>query len=118
MPGGTRHLRPPLGVASCPRHLPETGLEFLRQRQFPSGEFSTLTWFGDDIENNARYDGSLFATTFVLYSLGFIAEAGVREMREKGLDFLEREMLPGVCGGSGIGKAPTSKKCPTESRPI
>ena len=88
------------------------GLTFLRQRQFPSGEFSTLTWFGDDIENNSRYDGSLFATTFILYSLAFIADADVAEMRNKGLDFLERETLPSGLWRFWTKQSPNVKKMP------
>lgn len=70
---------------------------FLEQQQLPNGEFPAYVARDEALQQERRLDSTPFVTTYVLYSLGFVSEPGVREMIDKGLDFVAGEMqVPGV----------------------
>jgi hypothetical protein len=73
------------------------GLEFLRRRQAPDGEFAARLWrVGQDPGAGVR-DHSVFITACVLYALRHVEGAPVAEVERAAVRFLIREMRsPGV----------------------
>ncbi len=70
------------------------GLAFLQKAQLPHGEFTTLIDHEATL-SNGMYDGSPFATTFVLHALRQCRGPAVDAMAAAALDFLESEREPG-----------------------
>jgi hypothetical protein len=68
------------------------GITFLHRSQLPYGEFKTYASSDRAMETDCRYDSSPFATSLVLYAIGFLRHPKVQEMTERGLDFLLSEM--------------------------
>ena len=64
------------------------GITFLHRNQLPHGEFKTYASSDQRMETDCRYDSSPFVTSLVLYAIGFLQHPKVREMTERGLDFL------------------------------
>lgn len=67
-------------------------IAFLFSSQVSSGEFRTYAWGDEPGEERAIFDSSPFATSLVLYSLGFCHDDRVIVMTRKALDFLCSEM--------------------------
>lgn len=72
-------------------------LAFLQGQQLPHGEFPAYVARDEALSLERRPDSTPFVTAYVLYALGFVEAPQVREMIDKGLDFLAGEMqAPGV----------------------
>jgi prenyltransferase beta subunit len=72
------------------------GLLFLRNNQRPYGEFRTYASPSVDMRRTF-FDSSIFATTFVLYSIARIDHPCVTAMTNKAISFLTEEMYgPGL----------------------
>lgn len=69
------------------------GLSFLKDKQYDYGEFKVFASAEPDMQRNYYPDSSVFATTFVLYSLSFCPENQTKGMVKKGLSFLKNEMI-------------------------
>lgn len=70
------------------------GIEFLVDRQMPSGEFATRRWEKLKVET-ASYVKSVFITSFVLHSLRYIENlTHVGEISQRAIRFLLNEMEP------------------------
>jgi hypothetical protein len=68
----------------------EKGIQFLKNRQLHSGEFATTYSFNKQMIPSFGINSN-FITTFVVHSLEFSAQRnGTFEMREKAIDFLEK----------------------------
>jgi hypothetical protein len=68
------------------------GLDYLSQTQRPSGEFATITGPSPDLTNGHPYPKSVYISTFVVHSLGYIpAEPAATRVRQGVGDFLEAE---------------------------
>jgi len=68
------------------------GIAFLHRSQLPHGEFKTFASSDHTMEADCRYDSSPFATSLILYAIGFFQHPKVQEMTQRGLDFLLSEM--------------------------
>lgn len=73
----------------------DAALEFLRREQRPNGEFPTYKARDAALVQDAQFDSTPFATTYVLHALTFVERPRVAEMAAAALDFLEAEMEPG-----------------------
>ncbi len=71
------------------------GVEFLRRRQLPSGEFETLVGPDPDLVKGSQPDPSLFATMHVAISLLEVRHDDAAAMVSRAAGFLRSEMLPG-----------------------
>ena len=79
------------------------GLQFLRERQLPDGEFQTEfraareTAPDGTVHDRLVFDSSPFVTALVLHSIAHAGDLdpGVAAMTQRGLDFLASEMDPG-----------------------
>lgn len=69
-----------------------SALDWLAGSQLPSGEFRTYASPDPNMEGGCRFDSSPFATSLVLYALGFVDDPRARSMAARGLDFLASEM--------------------------
>ncbi len=67
-------------------------IDFLYENQLRYGEFKTLLASDAALTRNCEFDSSPFATSLVVYSLVYVQDPRVKEMIEKGLNFLESEM--------------------------
>jgi hypothetical protein len=68
------------------------GVTYLSQTQRPSGEFATFTGPSPDLTDGAPYPKSVYISTFVAHSLGFVpATPEVERVRHGVGDFLEAE---------------------------
>jgi len=80
-------------------HIPDTSLElaiaraveFLRNRQLPHGEFTTLLG-ADRTLSVTAFDSSPFITSFVLYALSHLDRYAVSDIVEKAVSFILSEM--------------------------
>lgn len=88
------HHPPNAGDTRC-RSASLRGIEFLRRRQLPSGEFETLVGPDPDLLRQARPDPSLFATMHVANSLLEVCNGEAADMVRRAAAFLRSEMLPG-----------------------
>ncbi|ANE53062.1 hypothetical protein [Flavisolibacter tropicus] len=69
------------------------GIEYLKQYQYPNGQFRAFTATDDEMHINCTPDSSVFSTALICYSLGFLAKnAFVNEMISLSTGFLLREM--------------------------
>jgi hypothetical protein len=73
----------------------DRGVRFLRGRQLPSGEFTTLVGPDPDLHADVQPDPSLFATMHVATSLLEVRHDDVAGMVSRAAEFLRSEMLPG-----------------------
>lgn len=71
------------------------GVEFLRRRQLPSGEFQTLVGPDPDFMTDSQPDPILFTTVHVAISLLEVRHDDAAAMVSRAADFLRSEMLPG-----------------------
>ncbi|MBT9166882.1 MAG: hypothetical protein DDT19_00206 [Syntrophomonadaceae bacterium] len=68
------------------------GIDFLANRQLPSGEFTTMRWEKPNVQT-ASYVKSVFVTSFVLHSLKYVVNFNqVREISQRAIRFLLDEM--------------------------
>ena len=68
------------------------GVDYLSQTQRPSGEFATITGPSPDLTNGHPYPKSVYISTFVVHSLGYIpAGPAATRVRQGVGDFLECE---------------------------
>ncbi len=67
-------------------------LDFLGRSQLPYGEFRTFASPDPQMQAGCRFDSSPFATSLVLYALGFVDDPRAEAMTTRGLDFLAAEM--------------------------
>ncbi len=68
------------------------GLAYLDRTQRPSGEFATFTGPSPDLIDGAPYPKSVYISTFVVHSLGFVPSSPVAKRVRRGVgDFLEAE---------------------------
>jgi hypothetical protein len=70
----------------------DRAVDFLASHQLPYGEFKTYVAPGNSLEENCQFDSSPFTTSLVVYSLSFLPNTRVGEIREKALNFLANEM--------------------------
>lgn len=68
------------------------GLDFLAARQMPSGQFpvEVTSCFGD--EPRTRPDDALFATSHIVYSLGYLPQPSSCDMISRALSYFQSEM--------------------------
>ena len=69
------------------------GVSFLLDHQLPSGEFPTFVAETHQLNDGAYY-ASPFITSFVLYAVFDLDQAGLADARQKALMFLQQEQLP------------------------
>jgi hypothetical protein len=70
----------------------DRGLSFLTSRQLPSGQFPIEgTHYADQ---RTEPDASIFATTHIVYSLGFVGGPSAARMIARALDYFLAEMRP------------------------
>jgi hypothetical protein len=68
------------------------GIDFLANRQLPSGEFATMKWKKPKVET-ASYVKSVFITSFVLHSLRYAENlTRLKEISQRAIGFLLNEM--------------------------
>ena len=68
------------------------GVEYLSRAQLPSGEFTTYTGPDLHLRGATPYPKSVYVTTFVVHSLGYLPDGPVVErIRRRAGDFLEAE---------------------------
>src|SRR3954463_3778760 len=80
------------------------GLDYLRRIQRHSGEFTTRTGPSLDLSDANPYPRSVYVTTFVIHSLGFLpADPRIAAIRQRAADFLESEEENGVWNYEGRG---------------
>jgi len=80
------------------------GLDYLSRIQLESGEFTTYTGPSLDLRDADPYPKSVYVTTFVAHSLGFLpAGPRIAAIRERAADFLESEEEAGVWNYEGRG---------------
>ena len=72
----------------------ENGLQFLSDRQLPSGQFPVeITYFDQQTGTRAvRQDPAVFASAHIAYSLDFLPHASAREMVSRTFPFFLNEM--------------------------
>lgn len=73
----------------------ERGLEFIRRRQLPTGEFEVLAWHDLTRANESVVDSSPFSTALIAYSLSFSDSEKAREVIGRASQFLLAEMEDG-----------------------
>jgi hypothetical protein len=66
-------------------------IEFLRRRQLPHGEFTTLLGTDKSLFKSS-FDSSPFITSFIIYALTEFEDADVKSILKKAADFLASEM--------------------------
>jgi hypothetical protein len=72
-------------------------IRFLADRQLPDGEFGTFVSSDDLMQADCLPDSTPFTTALVLYSLRFVGDEVVRDMRARGAKFLQSQHEgPGV----------------------
>ncbi len=71
------------------------GIDFLRRRQLPNGEFRTLVAKDTRLSLEARHDPSPFATAHIVSSLTTCRFVDCSTIIERATDFLVRQRLPG-----------------------
>jgi hypothetical protein len=87
---------------AAPQAAIEKGVAFLKKNQLPHGEFRTLASPRRDLEG-ARYDQSVFPTTMIAYSIHFLDSPPAKQVLNKALKFLLREMhAPGFWSYWGV----------------
>jgi hypothetical protein len=80
------------------------GLEYLSEIQLSSGEFITYTGPSLDLSDASPYPKSVYVTTFVAHSLGFlVADPRIERIQSRAADFLEAEEEAGVWNYEGRG---------------
>jgi hypothetical protein len=88
------------------------GVEFLRERQLPHGEFATYVGWDPSLENGCSLDSSPFVTTFVLHALSFVNWTDLAQTRGRALAYLLEERESGglwrfwTSGGPNHWRAP------------
>lgn len=91
-PSGTEALGAPRLRAAIAQ-----GVKFLKNDQLPSGEFRSYGCADERLRQRCYSYSSPFITTFVAYSLRFVPLPGAREIAERAVEFLTREMTsPGL----------------------
>ena len=70
------------------------GVGFLADRQLSYGEIRTVRAEDRALEQNPVFDSSPYATTYVLYSLGFVRDPAVAAIERRAREFLADEMEP------------------------
>ena len=70
----------------------DRGLEYLRRRQLPSGEFTCYMSTDPALEQNAVVDSSPFPTALIAYSIGFSDTPATKTMLENATRFFLAEM--------------------------
>lgn len=81
-------------TADCERAI-RRGIDFLRRRQLPSGEFKTLVAKDTRLSLEARHDPSPFATAHIVSSLTTCRFVDCSTIIERATGFLVRQRLPG-----------------------
>lgn len=72
----------------------ENGLIFLAENQLARGGFPT--WITEDshFEGDGFFANSVYITSFILYSISFTNTSVSQEIIDKGLHFIQEEMIP------------------------
>jgi len=68
------------------------GVDFLAERQLPSGEFPVLMSTDHTLETESVVDSSPFPTALIAYSIGFIDSPAIQKMIRRATEFFLREM--------------------------
>src|SRR5437667_8712410 len=68
------------------------GLDFLSDRQAPSGEFTVYMSTDHALEKDSVVDSSPFPTALIAYSLGFSNSPVAKAMIDRAIKFLLAEM--------------------------
>jgi hypothetical protein len=80
------------------------GVDYLSRIQRQSGEFTTYSGPSLDLSDATPYPKSVYVTTFVVHSLGFLAaDPRVERIRSRAANFLEAEEEAGVWNYEGRG---------------
>ena len=80
------------------------GVDYLSRIQRQSGEFTTYTGPSLDLSDAIPYPKSVYVTTFVVHSLGFLAaDSRIDRIQLRAADFLEAEEEDGVWNYEGRG---------------
>jgi hypothetical protein len=90
------------------------GVDYLSQIQRQSGEFITYTGPRLDLSDATPYPKSVYVTTFVVHSLGFLAaDSRIDRIQSRGANFLEAEEEGGVWNyeGRGVWRLPPDLDC-------
>jgi hypothetical protein len=67
-------------------------LQFLAERQLPSGQFPVVVTFHYQEGSPSEQDEALFATTHIVHSLGFLPDPLARTMISRALAYFQAEM--------------------------
>ncbi len=92
----------------------ERAIDFLQRNQLPYGEFRTYRSPDKGMTSNCIFDSSLFITALVLYSLSFVPESQVREIKQKAAQFLASEAEKGGVWRYWSSRNPNHKRLPPD----